>query len=51
MALNVEMVGTAEKMVVQSSDIHVIKKEVKKDLSVFKKIERYTCLELKELLM
>lgn len=47
MALNVEKVGTAEKMVVQSTDINVIKKEVKKDLSVFKKIERYTYFGIK----
>ena len=47
MALSVEKVGTAEKMVVQSTDINVIKKEVKKDLSVFKKIERYTYFGIK----
>ncbi len=43
MALNVEMVGTADKVVVQPTDLNVIKK----DLSIFKKIERYTYFGIK----
>ena len=43
MALNVEMVGTADKVVVQPTDLNVIKK----DLSIFKKLERYTYFGIK----